>query len=266
MRKNPLISHLTSHHEPMKTSLLILACVGLGAASASAQNKIAIFKRAETVTGKYNSEQLAPAAGLAPLTTTVKLESYELIDLDAGQRIVITKDLVAKKFTVSAVQNTIGYSVMKLKVPGTTLWYRGAGESGQAEMVDNTLATVPGFDYYPDATGSSPAGDGIPDYFSTWQQSQAESGKAAPVVLKKGTVSVTLTVPKTITVTGDAAEQYEDQGAGDRGVAGSVIKGTVTFDTALSLKANTDVGSGTLTYAETVVRAALAAAGFTEVL
>lgn len=240
----------------MKTSFAILISLGFGLASASA-NQIAIFKRTETVAGTYTSEQLSPPAGLAPLKTSVKLESYEVIDLTTGERRVITKDLRNKKYTISLVENTIGYNVMKLKVAGTFLWYRGAGESGQAEG-DYGAGIVPGFDYFPDATSTSPAGDNDPDYFSTWQYTQSESGKAAPVKLG----AVTLTVPTTISILGDSAEQYEDTGAGDRGVVGSTVKGTVTLDKPLTTKANNDPGSGTLAYGVDLVRNALNAAGF----
>ena len=244
----------------MKTSFALLVTLGLGLVPASA-NQIAIFKRVETVAGTYSSEQLNPAAGVAPAKTSVKLESYEIIDLTTGERKVITKDMVRKKFTVGSTENTIGYTVMKLKVAGTFLWYRGAGESGQAQG-DYGSGEVPGFDYFPDATASSPAGDGVPDYFSTWQYTQSEAGKAGPVKLG----NVTLTVPTSISILGDSAEQYEDQGVGERGVAGSTVKGTVTLDKALSTKANNDSGSGTLAYGETLVRNALAAAGFSELV
>jgi hypothetical protein len=241
----------------MKSTLAILALLGFGIASSQA-NSIAIFKRAETVAGTYNSEQLNPPAGVAPAKTSYKQEAFEIIDLDAQQRIVITVDLVGKKYTVSAIENTIGYSVMKLKVPGTSLWYRAGGESGQAEMLDTNLATVPGFDFFPDAVGNDPAGDGVPDYFSTWQYTQAESGRAGPVKLG----AVTLNVPTTISILGDSAEQYEDQGAGDRGVATNTIRGTVVLDRPLSTAANL-VSAGTLTSGQTLVVAALAKRGIT---
>jgi hypothetical protein len=147
---------------------------------------------------------------------------------------------------------------MKLKVPGTSLWYRAGGESGQAEMLDSNLATIPGFDFSPDAVGNGPAGDGVADYFSTWQYTQAESGKAGPVKLG----AVTLNVPTTISILGDSAEQYEDQGVGDRGVAATTIKGTVVLDKALSTAANL-ASAGTLTSGQTLVVAALAKRGIT---
>ncbi|MBL9117570.1 MAG: hypothetical protein JNJ83_21370 [Verrucomicrobiaceae bacterium] len=250
----------------MKNILVLFLASALNSIPVFAQNQIAIFKRAETVAGTYQAEQLNPAQGLAPAKTTVKLEAFEIIDLTAKQRIVVTKDMVGKKYTVGAIQNTIGYSVLPLRTAGTSLWYRGSGQSAQAEA-DYGSGTVPGFDYFPDATATSPAGDGIPDYFSTWHYVQAEAGKAGPV--KIGTLI--LNVPTTISIAGDVAEQYEDQGFGERGVAGSTIKGTVTFDKGLTTKVNTgtpQVGFslGTMTYGLKLVRDALAATGFTELV
>lgn len=244
----------------MKASLVLLACLGLGTAFASA-NQIAIFKRTETATGTYNFEGTTPPTGFKPAKTTVKQEFYEIIDITGTQRKVITLDARNKKFIVSSVENTTGYTIMPLKVPGTFLWYRAAGEAGQAEA-DYGLGIEPGLDYFPDATGSTPAGDGVPDYFSTWHFSQAESGKAGPV--KLGTV--TITVPTTISILGDSVEQYEDTGYLERGVGGSAVKGTVTLDKKLSTRANNDVGSGTLTYGETLVRNVLAGLGYTELV
>ena len=102
----------------MKSTLAILALLGIGITSSQA-NSIAIFKRAETVAGTYSSEQLNPPAGVAPAKTSYKQESFEIIDLTSNSRIVITVDLVGKKFTIGATEPTLGYSIMKLKVPGT---------------------------------------------------------------------------------------------------------------------------------------------------
>lgn len=245
----------------MKASLVLLACLGLGLTASA--NQIAIFKRTETVAGTYNFETTTPPLGFKPAKTSVKQESFEIIDITGTQRIVITLDARNKKYIVGSVENTIGYTVMPLKVAGTFLWYRAAGEAGQAEgEYDNVVQ--PGFDFFPDAVGSTPSGDGVPDYFSTWYYSQAETGKAGPV--KLGTV--TLTVPTTISILGDSVEQYEDTGFLERGVGGSTVKGTVALDKKLSTKANTDVnpGVGTLAYGETLVRNALAAIGYTELV
>ncbi len=244
----------------MKATLVLFACLGLGMASASA-NDIVIFKRTETVAGNYNSESTTPPVGLKPSKTSNKDEFFEVIDLTAKQRKVIRLIPQGKKFEVGSVENTIGYTVMPLKVTGTFLWYRGAGQAGQAEA-DYGNGVEPGFDFFPDASGSSPAGDGVPDYFSTWYFSQAETGKAGPVKLG----AVTLTVPTTISILGDAVEQFEDTGVLERGAGASTVRGSVVLDRRLSTRANNDAGSGTLAYGETLVRGALAALGYTELV
>jgi hypothetical protein len=237
----------------MKSTLAILALLGFGITSSQA-NSIAIFKRAETYAGTYSSQQLTPPAGKAAEKVSYKQEAFEIIDLDAKARIVINVDLVGKKYFVNATESTLGYSILKLRVPGTSLWYRAAGETGQAEIAD-----VLGFDYFPDAVGNDPAGDGVPDYFSTWLYTQAETGRAGPVRLSP---TVTLNVPTTISILGDSAEQYEDQGEGDRGVGATTIKGTVVLDRPLSTRVNTGTPLqgftvGTLAYGQKLVEDAL---------
>ena len=244
----------------MKATLVLFACLGLGMVSTSA-NEIAIFKRTETVAGTYTSESTTPPVGLKPSKTSNKDEFFEVIDLTAKQRKVIRLIAQGKKFEVSSVENTIGYTVMPLKVTGTFLWYRGAGQSAQAEG-DYGNGVEPGFDFFPDATVSSPAGDGVPDYFATWFYSQAETGKAGPVKLG----AVTLTVPTTISILGDAVEHFEDTGVQERGVGASTVKGTIVLDKKLSTRANNDAGSGTLAYGEGLVRSALATLGYTELV
>jgi hypothetical protein len=244
----------------MKASLALLVSFGLGMVTSAHANDIAIYKRTETVSGTYSGELSNPVAGLPPTRFTVKNESFEVIDLTAGQRVIITMNVRDKRFIEGATENTIGYNIMPLKVAGTSLWYRGVGDSGRAEDVYN-MVLLPGFDFFPNASGNTAAGDGVPDYFATFIYSQAETGKAGPVKLG----AITLNVPTTISILGDSAEQYDDQGVFERGVAGSTVKGTVVLDRKLSTSVNVG-GIGTLTGGVLQVKNFLGSRGFTEQL
>ena len=247
----------------MKLTLAILALASLSS-SVFADN-IAIFKRTITVTVTNYSEQplVNPAVGNAKLTYSVTSGSYdsefsnayEIINLTTGERIVVDYDVKTKTYQVGAQESTIGYRTMKLKAPGSVLWYNAKGETSEFTADFEDAAAVDAFN--------------LNDYFSTKHATYVETGKAAPVVLNP---TITITVPKTITILGDAAIQNLDIGApnktntaivGDKGVDNVIYKGTSVFDQANSLKASatglalTGTPAGSLDYGVKLVKTLL---------
>lgn len=253
--------------------LLAAALLSMNAAQAQVPPQVAIFKRLEVITTKNESEQVSPPLGQAVLNTKFTEESWEILDLTGNQHVIILVYPTLKKFSITAAAPGLIYQSMKQKLANTSLWFRATGESTQAEFLSPlTSATELGYDYFPDATSTTPAGDGVADYFSTFHVVRNESGKAAPVLVKTGTVSATLNVPKTITITGNICEHNEDTealgrtGKGDRGVSASSLSGSSALDMTLTTKANTvtTVGQtlGSLAYGQELVRLALVARGF----
>jgi hypothetical protein len=221
---------------------------------------------------KNESQQQNPVAGQAVLNSKFVEESWEIIDLTGSQHVIVNVYPTIKKFNIGPVTPGLFYNKMIQKLPGTCLWFRGIGETTQAESIDPvTSNTVLGYDYFPDATATSPAGDGTPDYFSTFTLVRHETGKAAPLIVKTGLISATLNVPKTITLSGAVCEQSEDTeeigktGKGDLGVSATTITGTSTLDLLLTTKANTVTTAGqtigTLAYGQELVRLALVTRG-----
>ena len=248
----------------MKATFLTLILGTLATASVHADN-IAIFKRSLTETANIYSEQslVVPAVGNKKLTAVTTLTSYEIVNLTTGESQRVSYDVKLKKYTIGGVSSTIGYRKMPLRVAGTELWYNASVAT--AEYSEDSYPINP----------NPPNGDGEVDYVATQHQVLAESGVAAPV---KITPALTLTVPKTITIEGTAADQFDDLAAQDstaafvgmKGASGITYKGTVTFDQAQSLKANTGapinaVNNGTLNYGVELVKIALGAT-YTEAL
>jgi len=253
----------------MKLTLAILALASLSS-SVFADN-IAIFKRTIKVTVTNSSEQplVDPAVGNAKLTYSVNSGSYdsefsnayEIINLTTGERIVVDYDLKTKTFQVGAQESTTGYRTLKLKAPGSVLWYNAKGETSEFTADFEDAAAVDAFN--------------LNDYFSTKHATYVETGKAAPVVLNP---AITITVPKTITILGDAAIQNLDIGApnktntaivGDKGVDSIIYNGSSVFDQANTLKATstglalTGTSPGTLAYGVKLVKTLLP--GYTQI-
>jgi hypothetical protein len=254
-------------------SFATAALLGTNLAFAQVAPQVAIFKRLETITTKNESEQTTPPAGQAVLNTKFTEESWEILDLTGNQHVIVQVYPTLRKFVINSASSGIIYNTMRQKLPGTFLWFRSEGESTQAEFLNpNTSNTELGYDYFPDATTTTPAGDGVADYFSTFHVVRNESGKSAPLIVKTGLVSATLNVPRTIAIAGGISEQNEDTealgrtGKGDRGMSASILSGTVALDLALTTKANTvtTVGQtlGSLSYGQELVRLALVARGF----
>lgn len=242
----------------MKATLLTLILGTLATASVHADN-IAIFKRSLTETANIHSEQslVVPAVGNKKLTAVTTLTSYEIVNLTTGESLRVNYDVKLKKYIIGSTNSTIGYRKMPLRVAGTELWYNASVAT--AEYSEDSYPINP----------SPPDGDGEIDYMATQHQVLAESGVAAPVKLSP---TLTLTVPKTITITGTASDQFDDLAAQDataafvgmKGASGITYKGTVTFDQAQSVKANAGaaingVPNGSLDYGIELVKLALGA-------
>jgi hypothetical protein len=258
-------------------ALNILFILGLQAAQLAygqVTPQVAVFKRLETITSKNESEQTTPQAGQATLSSKFTDESWEILDLTGDQNVVIQVYPTLKKYEIKATVPGILYTKMQQKLAGSFLWYRAEGQSVQAEFLSPITSAIElGYDYFPDATATTPSGDGVADYFSTYHVVRNDSGKAAPLVVKTGLVSATLNVPKSITISGAICEQNEDTealgktGKGDRGMSAITLSGTVALDLALTTRANTVTAPGqtlgTLAYGVELVKQALEKRGLT---